>query len=72
MALVYYSLQVYIEFEGTVQHTGGAFARVAGEMAIDDVILTDGSTCSDWSSMYHCLSMHSVVVLYSGNLQVVV
>ena len=39
--------QVYVEFEGTVEHSGGPFSKVAGEMAIDDVILTKMSSCSD-------------------------
>lgn len=49
LELTHISTQVYLQFEGTVEHSGGAYAKVKGEMAIDDVILTKRSACSDLS-----------------------
>ena len=46
------SSKAYIEFEGTIEHSGGPHSRVAGEMAIDDIILTQRSSCSDLDSMF--------------------
>ncbi|XP_067932933.1 MAM and LDL-receptor class A domain-containing protein 1-like [Watersipora subatra] len=45
--ITYQSSQIYLEFEATIVHSLPPFSRVKGEMAIDDLILTERSSCAD-------------------------
>lgn len=62
--LYYNSYQVFLQFEGTVEHAGGPFSWVKGEMAIDDIILTKWSACSDLDRMYNHIIVSINLILY--------
>lgn len=47
--LTYQSSQVYLEFEAIVKHDLN-LAMVRGDIAIDDIMLTSSTACSDLQS----------------------